>query len=163
MSGLGRRASSAAGITKWPKCSRTSRKGPPSSCGSWNPFRPDSVIMTIISPFFLKMIRLHLSFSPTANIGPRTNPGQTGKKSYGSGKETLRLRANGPARVEEAVSAIGKKKQIFLKKVFFSLTYSAYLCGFPGSHDPRLTKSASFHPIYFISTIAGQCGGSGRG
>jgi hypothetical protein len=38
-----------------------------------------------------------------ANIGPRTNPG-TAKKSYGSGKETLRLRANGPARVEEAVS-----------------------------------------------------------
>ena len=39
----------------------------------------------------------------SANIGPRTNPGSNKKAAYGSGKETLRLRANGPARVEEAV------------------------------------------------------------
>lgn len=38
-----------------------------------------------------------------ANIGPRTDP-RSGKKnsSYGSGKETLRLRSKGPATVEEA-------------------------------------------------------------
>lgn len=48
---------------------------------------------------------IHKKKYHVANIGPRTNPG-TAKKSYGSGKETLRLRANGPARVEEAVSLI---------------------------------------------------------
>ncbi len=53
-----------------------------------------------------------------ANIGPRTNPG-TAKKSYGSGKETLRLRANGPARVEEAVSI-----PYFVGIFFYSLAYT---------------------------------------
>jgi len=37
-----------------------------------------------------------------SNIGPRSNPGTTKKAGFGSGKETLRLRANGPACVEEA-------------------------------------------------------------
>ena len=37
----------------------------------------------------------------TANIGPR-NGGTGGKKqSYGSGRQTLRFKANGPAKVEE--------------------------------------------------------------
>jgi len=36
-----------------------------------------------------------------ANIGPRSGPGTGKKASYGSGKQTLRLRANGPAEVEE--------------------------------------------------------------
>lgn len=36
-----------------------------------------------------------------ANIGPRSGPGAGKKASYGSGKQTLRLRANGPAAVEE--------------------------------------------------------------
>jgi len=36
-----------------------------------------------------------------ANIGPRSGPGSGKKASYGSGKQTLRLRANGPAQVEE--------------------------------------------------------------
>jgi hypothetical protein len=40
-----------------------------------------------------------------ANIGPRTDPrAGTKKTGYGSGKETLRLRANAPATVQEAVS-----------------------------------------------------------
>ena len=37
----------------------------------------------------------------SANIGPRSGPGSGKKASYGSGKQTLRLRANGPAQVEE--------------------------------------------------------------
>ncbi|CAG0915725.1 unnamed protein product, partial [Notodromas monacha] len=37
-----------------------------------------------------------------ANIGPRTDPRGTKKPGYGSGKETLRLRANAPATVQEA-------------------------------------------------------------
>lgn len=36
-----------------------------------------------------------------SNIGPRSNPGNGKKASYGSGKQTLRLKANGPAQVEE--------------------------------------------------------------
>lgn len=36
-----------------------------------------------------------------ANIGPRSGPGAGKKASYGSGKQTLRLRANGPAEVGE--------------------------------------------------------------
>lgn len=36
-----------------------------------------------------------------ANIGPRSGPGSGKKASYGSGKQTLRLRANGPAEVGE--------------------------------------------------------------
>jgi len=35
------------------------------------------------------------------NIGPRSGAGTGKKASYGSGKQTLRLRANGPAEVEE--------------------------------------------------------------
>nr|CAH0103556.1 unnamed protein product [Daphnia galeata] len=53
--------------------------------------------------FIMRLVEpLQAGFS---NIGPRTNPG-TAKKSYGSGKETLRLRANGPARVEEAPDSV---------------------------------------------------------
>lgn len=37
-----------------------------------------------------------------ANIGPRSDPRAGKKAGYGSGKATLRLRANGQARVEEA-------------------------------------------------------------
>ena len=55
-----------------------------------------------------------------ANIGPRTNPG-SGKKAYGSGKETLRLRANGPARVEEAVSACRGRKRTLRKNMMITV------------------------------------------
>jgi hypothetical protein len=61
-----------------------------------------------------------------ANIGPRTNPG-TAKKSYGSGKETLRLRANGPARVEEAVSIIISFKQFPFSSFSLSLPWNRKL------------------------------------
>lgn len=37
-----------------------------------------------------------------ANIGPRTDPRASGKKGYGSGKQTLRFKANGQAEVEDA-------------------------------------------------------------
>ncbi|XP_037086944.1 PDZ domain-containing protein GIPC3-like [Pollicipes pollicipes] len=37
-----------------------------------------------------------------ANIGPRSDPRAGKKAGYGSGKATLRLRANGPARLEDA-------------------------------------------------------------
>lgn len=56
----------------------------------------------------------------TANIGPRTNPG-TAKKSFGSGKETLRLRANGPARVEEAVSVISLIYSLAFSSLYLEL------------------------------------------
>lgn len=36
-----------------------------------------------------------------ANIGPRSGPGSGKKASYGSGKQTLRLKSNGTAQVEE--------------------------------------------------------------
>ena len=43
--------------------------------------------------------------SVPANIGPRSGPKSGGRPAqYGSGKATLRLRANGPAVVEQAVS-----------------------------------------------------------
>ncbi|MPC90899.1 PDZ domain-containing protein GIPC2 [Portunus trituberculatus] len=38
----------------------------------------------------------------SANIGPRTDPRASGKKGYGSGKQTLRFKANGQAEVEDA-------------------------------------------------------------
>merc|ERR1712071_524911 len=48
--------------------------------------------------FIIRVVEpLQAGFS---NIGPRSNPGTT-KKAFGSGKETLRLRANGPACVEQ--------------------------------------------------------------
>ena len=37
----------------------------------------------------------------TANIGPRSGPGSGKKASYGSGKQTLRLKSNGTAAIEE--------------------------------------------------------------
>lgn len=37
-----------------------------------------------------------------ANIGPRSDPRSGGKKTYGSGKQTLRFKANGQAQVEDA-------------------------------------------------------------
>lgn len=37
-----------------------------------------------------------------ANIGPRSDPRASGKKGYGSGKQTLRFKANGQAEVEDA-------------------------------------------------------------
>ncbi|XP_013789829.2 PDZ domain-containing protein GIPC1-like [Limulus polyphemus] len=52
------------------------------------------------SIFTLRLVEpLRAGFS---HIGPRAGPGGSGKKSYGSGKETLRLRSKGPATVEEA-------------------------------------------------------------
>ena len=50
----------------------------------------------VVSP--LKKLIIPLD---SANIGPRSGPGTGKKASYGSGKQTLRLRANGPAEVEE--------------------------------------------------------------
>ncbi|MCL4132984.1 UNVERIFIED_CONTAM: hypothetical protein GTU68_032083, partial [Idotea baltica] len=37
-----------------------------------------------------------------SNIGPRTDPRSSTRKSYGSGKQTLRFKANGQAEVEDA-------------------------------------------------------------
>ncbi|KAL7639022.1 UNVERIFIED_CONTAM: hypothetical protein RMT77_010556 [Armadillidium vulgare] len=37
-----------------------------------------------------------------ANIGPRTDPRSSTRKNYGSGKQTLRFKANGQAQVEDA-------------------------------------------------------------
>ena len=39
-----------------------------------------------------------------ANIGPRSDPRAGSKKGYGSGKQTLRFKANGQAEVEDVVS-----------------------------------------------------------
>lgn len=44
--------------------------------------------------------------SVAANIGPRSDPRKTKKANYGSGKETLRLRANGEAQIEDEVSSL---------------------------------------------------------
>lgn len=41
------------------------------------------------------------------NIAPKS--GKTGKKSYGSGKETLRFKADGKAEIEEQVSFLPSK------------------------------------------------------
>ena len=40
-------------------------------------------------------------FFVPANIGPRSGPGAGKKASYGSGKQTLRLKSNGTAAIEE--------------------------------------------------------------
>ena len=42
-----------------------------------------------------------LYFFIPANIGPRSGPGTGKKASYGSGKQTLRLKSNGTAAIEE--------------------------------------------------------------
>ena len=41
------------------------------------------------------------NFFLSANIGPRSGPGTGKKASYGSGKQTLRLKSNGTAAIEE--------------------------------------------------------------
>ena len=41
------------------------------------------------------------NFFLSANIGPRSGPGAGKKASYGSGKQTLRLKSNGTAAIEE--------------------------------------------------------------
>ena len=43
-------------------------------------------------------------FLITGAIGPRSGPGTGKKASYGSGKQTLRLKSNGTAAVEEVDS-----------------------------------------------------------
>lgn len=42
-------------------------------------------------------------------IGPRNGSKGSGKKGYGSGKETLRFKANGNASIEDEVSEFEKK------------------------------------------------------
>lgn len=39
-------------------------------------------------------------------IGPRNGSKSNGKKTYGSGKETLRFKANGNAAIEDQVSSL---------------------------------------------------------
>ncbi len=59
-------------------------------------------LSSLLNPFFsLSFPQIYLSYIFSANIGPRSGPGSGKKASYGSGKQTLRLRANGPAQVEE--------------------------------------------------------------
>jgi len=56
-------------------------------------------IIPLRSSYSLCLLNCRLFLA--ANIGPRSGPGAGKKASYGSGKQTLRLRANGPAAVEE--------------------------------------------------------------
>lgn len=42
-----------------------------------------------------------------ANIGPRTDPRASGRKNFGSGKQTLRFKANGKAEVEDVDDCAG--------------------------------------------------------
>ena len=42
-----------------------------------------------------------MDFFFSANIGPRSGAGTGKKASYGSGKQTLRLKSNGTAAIEE--------------------------------------------------------------
>ncbi|XP_037070619.1 PDZ domain-containing protein GIPC3-like [Pollicipes pollicipes] len=64
-----------------------------------------------------------------ANIGPRSGP-KTGKATgYGSGKATLRLRANGPARIEQAPTNV---VQSGVNKI------NSLLEGFLGINDTEL-------------------------
>lgn len=75
---------------------------------------------------------LYSSISPVANIGPRSNP-NAAKKAYGSGKETLRLRANGPARVEEAVSCYYHQHPIFVCALFLHVDRCIAICILQGT------------------------------
>lgn len=55
-------------------------------------------------------------------IGPRNESKNGGRKGYGTGKETLRFKANGNAAVEEQVSRSTKK--ITLKSSTFVILHS---------------------------------------
>lgn len=54
-------------------------------------------------------------------IAPRGGNKQTGKKGYGSGKETLRFKANGKAAIEDEVSKSSRQIQLTLKVLIFSM------------------------------------------
>ena len=60
-------------------------------------------------------------FNFIANIGPRTDPRAGGKKGYGSGKQTLRFKANGQAEVEDAVSIFKQINLLIFPWVFRSV------------------------------------------
>ena len=49
----------------------------------------------------MQFAELWFVFFLSANIGPRSGPGTGKKASYGSGKQTLRLKSNGTAAIEE--------------------------------------------------------------
>lgn len=50
-----------------------------------------------------------------AHIGPRSGGGSKKSSSYGTGKETLRLRSKGPATVEDAVSSYLKHSSLLFQ------------------------------------------------
>ena len=87
--------------------------------------------------------RLFPSFS--ANIGPRSGPGSGKKASYGSGKQTLRLRANGPAQVEEVDTCRTQAEE----------KINSLLESFMGINDSELGES---RPLYVPAAR-----GEGRG
>ena len=70
-----------------------------------------------------------------ANIGPRSGPGAGKKASYGSGKQTLRLRANGPAAVEEVDNVRTRAEE----------SINTLLENFMGINDAEL----GMHSFYF--------------
>ena len=70
-----------------------------------------------------------LKFPLSANIGPRSGGGG-GKKSLGSGRQTLRFKANGSAKVEEVDDA----RTLAEEKI------NELLEGFLGINDSELCK-----------------------
>ena len=50
---------------------------------------------------YINIIHHLISLIYLANIGPRTGGTGGKKQGYGTGRQTLRFRANGPAKVEE--------------------------------------------------------------
>ena len=69
-----------------------------------------------------------LKITLAANIGPRSGGG--GKKSFGSGRQTLRFKANGSAKVEEVDDA----RTLAEEKI------NELLEGFLGINDSELCK-----------------------
>jgi hypothetical protein len=70
-----------------------------------------------------------------ANIGPRSGGGGGKSKSYGSGRQTLRFKANGSAKVEEVDDA----RTIAEEKI------NELLEGFLGINDAELGECGKIH------------------
>jgi hypothetical protein len=47
------------------------------------------------------MKTVFLLYLPAVNVGPKGDPRKGKKANYGTGKETLRFRANGEAQIEQ--------------------------------------------------------------
>ena len=84
---------------------------------------------SLIHNLVLKVLIRVISFLLSANIGPRSGGGSK-KPSFGSGRQTLRFKANGSAKVEDVDDA----RTLAEEKI------NELLEGFLGINDSELCK-----------------------